>query len=449
MKKTDLISKNGLKCHHQGGNAVMGNFLSILPRFMIFMVFLLTYSFSGIQAQCLTGAGAAIFQFRANSDVLRNDYQTNQNALGYMTRLLATHADSIRSGYSHLVLTSYICPSETENLAALNNAAVQASVVRAYVRTKYHLETGSFIFLIDNTKEMSNSVRLDFVKGAASSCVGSELYYTLERTPARIRYAVSRYTHIPFIGEMDVFCHQVYYHDRYDSDMDTYMDISPEAVAVRPELSRTSEKKATADLPVKAAPADVPAAPAVSKAEASTNPSFLPSPAAVRKDYLGIGTNLLYLCGLTPNLMAEFYFGNAFSIYVEGAYAAWQKGGNAPKTWNVSTYSAEARYWLWGSGYNYRGHYVGLYGHGGSYDFMFDNAHGYLGSYLGGGLSYGFVFGLSRNLVMETGLRVGYVRSPTDFYHAEEGEFYKDKHRNMNYIGPTGLHVSLIYRIGK
>lgn len=168
---------------------------------------------------------------------------------------------------------------------------------------------------------------------------------------------------------------------------------------------------------------------------------------------VGLGSNLLYLGVLVPNLEAEFYFARRFSIRLQWMYADWELGtspsGDA-NFWSIDRYGAELRFWFRGDG-SFTGHALGLYGSGGQFDLKKKGRTGHTGSYIVGGLRYGYTVPLnpSRSLVMCFGLEAGYLRLDYSDYGFSNGKFYRQADKLKNYWGPTGVEVTLTWRFGR
>lgn len=305
-------------------------------------------------------------------------------------------------------------------------------------------------FYIDRSGDYRDKVHVYLVRSALPVYANKIISFSEDESPEAMQKAIARYGGVPYMnlyrkGEAGGYRREVY---AINDPLFDHSEVDDYRLAI--PVPQRKEPAA----PVKTSPA----VETVSKQEqqAIKQPvrQVSPEPSVNQKPVrglpavprFGVSANLLYWAALTPNLTLDAYFGNAFSIHIEGLYADWQTKSSHPKTWSVWQVSPELRYWFWGRDYRFTGHYLGMYGHLGEFDFMFNNAHGFVGSYEGGGLSYGYVFALNRTLHMELGVRAGFVRAKYDSYYYEAPDYYRDTPHEKYYVGPTGAHVSLIYR---
>lgn len=160
----------------------------------------------------------------------------------------------------------------------------------------------------------------------------------------------------------------------------------------------------------------------------------------------GMKTNLLYDATTTMNLGVEFALSQKVTFDVSGNYNPWTFSDNKKlKHWMVQP---ELRYWLCEK---FNGHFFGIHAHGGEFNFggikLFNmEDYRYEGYAIGGGLSYGYQWVLSKRWNLEASLGFGYTYLDYDKFYCEEcGEKLKDGDRH--FIGPTKAAVSLIYII--
>jgi hypothetical protein len=114
--------------------------------------------------------------------------------------------------------------------------------------------------------------------------------------------------------------------------------------------------------------------------------------------------------------------------------------------WNVEP---EVRYWFC---QKFNGSFIGIHALGGEYNIrnidlpfntlpdLADGQH-YEGWYLGGGVTYGYQWILSKHWNLEASLGVGYAYSR---YWKCQNCQPKERH-NRNYVGPTKAALSIIY----
>lgn len=160
-----------------------------------------------------------------------------------------------------------------------------------------------------------------------------------------------------------------------------------------------------------------------------------------------VKTNLLYNALAVPNLAFEFTFNRNTSLSVSGIWAWWSDDGRH-RCWRVYGGDAEFRWWPGNKDYakTMCGHHIGIYGSFASFDFEF-GGRGWQSPDLFGsvGLSYGYSFILSRYFNLDLSLQVGYASGSIKEYRPECGEYLRIKTRNINYFGPTGFGISLVW----
>lgn len=157
-------------------------------------------------------------------------------------------------------------------------------------------------------------------------------------------------------------------------------------------------------------------------------------------------TNTLYWLALLPNAEFEFYLGKRFSVNLE-YQGAWWSNQSHHKFYRLVNAGPEIRWWF-AQRSRFHGHFAGVYGAGGIYEWMNGPDKGYQGNYIGGGLTYGYSFPLGKRLAMECSLGVGYMSVEYKRYHYDDGRYVYESTRRTSYIGPTKAKVSLVWRFG-
>lgn len=172
--------------------------------------------------------------------------------------------------------------------------------------------------------------------------------------------------------------------------------------------------------------------------------------------YPVLKTNLMYDAVTVVNAEAEFPIGRKISVAVEDVFPWWSAGPNDRKyclqLWEMGV---EPRWWFcrtdrrdWLSG-----HFAGVYGMSGKYDFQNDDAICRQGYFWSAGLTYGYSLPVCRFLNMEFSISAGYLRSHYRCYQPD-GKYEhlyedKDKAGRVSYVGPTKLKVSLVLPLGR
>ena len=167
-------------------------------------------------------------------------------------------------------------------------------------------------------------------------------------------------------------------------------------------------------------------------------------------------TNLLYTgATLTPNLGAEIRLGDRTTLDFWGSYNPWNLEGRNESNKKLVHWMSqvELRYWPCRS---FDGHFFGLHLLTSQYnigqknlDFILGNEsekYRFQGYGLGGGISYGYQWLLSKNWSLSANVGIGLAFLNHERYESRHGGKLKDK-ENMTYIGPTRLGINLIYFI--
>ncbi len=162
-------------------------------------------------------------------------------------------------------------------------------------------------------------------------------------------------------------------------------------------------------------------------------------------------TNLLWDLTLAPNLEVEFLFpGDRVSLMAEW-WCPWWVTRNNSWCYQMLYGGLEGRYWL-GDREKMEpltGHFFGVYGGGGIFDFERKNTGFQSQFYFMTGLTYGYSFPIHRNLRIETSISIGYFRAEYQAYDAmEDGEFLVWMYDGLfQWVGPTKAKVSLVWTI--
>lgn len=166
----------------------------------------------------------------------------------------------------------------------------------------------------------------------------------------------------------------------------------------------------------------------------------------VHAQHVGVKTNLLYDATTTMNLGVEFALSPKVTFDLSGNYNPWTFSENKKlKHWLVQP---EFRYWFCEK---FNGHFLGIHAHGGEFNMggiklLGMEDYRYEGYAVGGGLSYGYQWILSKRWSLEASLGFGYTYLDYDKFYCEEcGD--KIGEETKHFVGPTKAAVSLIYII--
>lgn len=157
---------------------------------------------------------------------------------------------------------------------------------------------------------------------------------------------------------------------------------------------------------------------------------------------LGVKTNVLAWGAYgTTNLGLEAGFAPRWSVVLDGAYNPFS-WGNGKKT-NLVAFQSELRYW---TRYKFVGHFVGVHGHWGEYDWGM-KIYRYKGNLYGGGISYGYSYMISPRWCLEGNIGLGYTRLEHEYRYdrLDSRSYYPPNPENK--WGLSRLGISLTYLI--
>lgn len=172
---------------------------------------------------------------------------------------------------------------------------------------------------------------------------------------------------------------------------------------------------------------------------------------------LAVKTNLLSDVLITPSIQAELYT-HLWGLSLEFDYTfPWYHNDDIYWYYQILNGTAGIRKYL---NNKYYGHYFGIYGNTFTYDICFDEDNGYQGEGNGISIGYGYVFRSKKHpkLKFEPYIRLGYLYSRFDTYHASnpwDGKYYYNWHKKasefaprrleLNYFGPTAIGFNITY----
>jgi len=165
---------------------------------------------------------------------------------------------------------------------------------------------------------------------------------------------------------------------------------------------------------------------------------------------VALKTNLLYDATTTPNLGVEIGVGRKSSVQLVYGLNPWKFGqGDDQKYAKHWILNPEYRYWFC---QRFNGSFLGVHAFGGEYDAANVNLlfwdelkdHRFEGWYVGGGISYGYQWVLSRHWNFEAAIGFGAAYIAYDKFNCGVcGKKLDDGHKV--YVGPTKLALSLLY----
>lgn len=158
---------------------------------------------------------------------------------------------------------------------------------------------------------------------------------------------------------------------------------------------------------------------------------------------MALKSNLLYDAALMPSLELEYKFSDRWSAALEGN-VAWWKNDPKHKYYQILTIIPEVKYHF-NPDRQWAGHYIGLFAGGGKYD-LENGGKGYRGE--GGmlGVSYNYVFNVSKHLSFEAGIGVGALYTRYKEYIPVNGYYLYQTTKHTWYGGPLRLKFAIEWR---
>lgn len=160
--------------------------------------------------------------------------------------------------------------------------------------------------------------------------------------------------------------------------------------------------------------------------------------------HLAIKTNLIYDVLLMPSLELEYRFKDRWSVNVEGE-VAWWKNDAKHQYYQIATIIPEGRFWF-KTRNPWHGHYVGVFVGGNWYD-LEAGKRGVQGESVLAGVSYGYMWPVTRCLSFEAGLGIGYMYTKFEEYLPEDGCYVYQRTKKMHYFGPLKLKLGFVWRL--
>ena len=170
---------------------------------------------------------------------------------------------------------------------------------------------------------------------------------------------------------------------------------------------------------------------------------------SIQAQEIAIKTNLLYDATSTPNIGAEIGIAPKQTFEIIYGWNPWKFGDSKQlRHWSLSP---EYRWWFC---HRFNGSFMGLHALGGQFNmggvklpfgiWPTLKDHRYEGWFVGGGITYGYQWVLSKHWNIEALLGVGYARLNYKKFECKEcGELLA--HKKKNYVGPTKAAISLLY----
>lgn len=183
----------------------------------------------------------------------------------------------------------------------------------------------------------------------------------------------------------------------------------------------------------------------VSEEQIVANDNSADSYSVISGNRIALKTNLLGYAVLMPNVELEWMFAKKWSAALEYQVAWYSKTTPGKhKVYRLATITPEVRFWPIERS-RWHGMYVGVFGGVGLYD-LSRGRHGHEGEGFMTGISAGYMFPIGKHLSIDAGLGVGYMRARDKEYYPHDGHYLYQLTKNINYVGPLRLKLSLVWR---
>lgn len=167
------------------------------------------------------------------------------------------------------------------------------------------------------------------------------------------------------------------------------------------------------------------------------------SPSRAPWHRVALKTNILYYAILMPNLELEGMINSRWSVALEGNIA-WYSNSTKDRTYQVAMVLPEVRYWIRPRA-PWHGMFAGVFAGAGMYD-LENGGTGYRGEGGFAGLSFGYMWPISRNFSLEASIGAGYMYTRYKEYEPDDGHFVYMRTKELNYFGPLKLKFSVVWR---
>lgn len=175
-----------------------------------------------------------------------------------------------------------------------------------------------------------------------------------------------------------------------------------------------------------------------------------------KRTFLALKSNLLYDAATVVNFAVEVPFNEKFSILYEH-HCPWWLSDNNRFCVEMLSFGGEFRWWFKPRTQPATpkrvqrdalvGHFFGIYGMGGKFDFQLNRNLCYQGEFFSAGLTYGYSMPISKRFNLEFSISAGYARIPYRHYIPTEDWSLlvrdRDKSGVWHYFGPTKVEVAL------
>ena len=156
---------------------------------------------AGVNAQTTSyvKAESFLFSFREANDMFLADYGDNAYWLQRMNESLQASRVHLLEGNSHLLIVAHVSAYDYEDESVINEAALRASRIRAYIKSKLNIPHECVAFYIDRSGSYRDQVHVYRVQMPLPWFANQEISCSESRYPNAVTSAIARYGSVPYV----------------------------------------------------------------------------------------------------------------------------------------------------------------------------------------------------------------------------------------------------------
>ena len=450
----------------------------------VLYMFLLTMLFSmkaNAHITPYTDAESFLFSFKEGNDMFLADYGDNAYQLERLGRRLPVSNKYLLNGSYHLLIVAHVGAYNYGENRVINEAAIRAGRIRAYMRTRLDIPHECAAFYIDRSGNYRDQIHVYLVKSPLPWFANIEISYSESHYPVAIDEAIRKYGNVPYVDlyprgfangtEREVYVINDPLFDRSEledyrlsiAEVDQPIDNKELKIAYREKEEETEAVAVQIDKPVSEPVEESPdkpiketfsVVPEKKKTLLAVKTNLIPWLGVAPSVMLGNGDIEIQKGAFMPNLEVECYFAERWSVYASALYADFTYKGNPDNLWGISAVSAGSRVWPCKQG-DFRWLNVGLFGQYGDFDvrgekIALEGLYGRTGRFWSAGASVGCLVPVYGGFYVEGEVQGGY-RSVFDGkkYRYDEVDSKNYLENRFSSTGLTvGFKISLLYRFG-
>lgn len=410
----------------------------------------------GVYGQSIDGIKVAdhhsfSFYFRINDDLLMRDYRVNLQALDRLDSVLTN--DKIISNLDSIVIRALASPDGgtdfNRRLASRRSASIKSYINWKHphidrAKIKLYSRVALWSDLIDEIEQDSSfPFKRSAIEAISSGSSPATIEWRLRNLGSGevFSYLVKHYLW-HYISGIAV----VYYVGHIETPFTLHDRIEDVVEVIEESREPAGEVDEVAPKPL-------------SQIDNTSREALEPILSAHYTRPFALKTNLLYDAGTMLNIEIEVPISKRFSLAGEWIFPwwLWEKRQHALQ---VHAGNLEVRYWIKPDMSKQKeqlkqhnpltGWFIGIYGQGGYYDLEWDKK-GYQGEFFSTGLTGGYVLPLSKALMMEFSLAVGYMQTGYRHYFArysgldDAWHLIREHNGIHRWVGPTKAKISLMW----